>query len=180
MDDFEQASLSDRSQLQYLHFEQRCIKMLFKIVGQPIPIGAAAEVRQSEEGVSCLTFRWLMGRYPYFPAKIRGVRPGYVSGDHIGYTDLFGDRFAKLPFVRHYRDFANEGDYDLTRQWVVLAFKADGRDSTALVMHNRPDETAATEAGTRILRAYGNPRVVYAIEAFSVFAAAVGSSWISV
>lgn len=167
-------------------FEERVVKQLLRNAGVPLQVGKAKNQAQAERGSMDLNFAWLRDVIPQFPIYMATSKLPNTSGTKIGWTQLFGAGFAKLPFVVEYQKVAAGEDWDIHTDSCALVFNAPGADkSTTMVLHNQPiqetmvveDPERRTHAETRIIRPYGKPQVVYVIESLRSFMETVGTDW---
>jgi hypothetical protein len=166
-------------------FEERIVKQLLRNAGVPLQVGKAKAEALDSRGCSDLDFSWLRDVIPEFPLYMATSKLRNTSGTKIGWTQLFGAGFAKLPFVVEYQKAAASEEWDIHTDRCVLVFNAPGADkSTAMVLHNQPiqeniveDPERRTHAETRIIRPYGKPQIVYVIESLRSFMETVGTGW---
>lgn len=165
-------------------FEERCVKLILRSAGVPVYWKAAREDARATFRTDHLTFAWLLHKYPGFPMKLGAAKLRDTSGTKIGWTDLFGSNFRKLPWMREYEQMALQWGWDAIADRVGLVFNAPHADKAALmVMHNMPhqlglpDPESKQDGETRIVRSYKRPEVTYVIESFRGFLTTIGRGW---
>ena len=132
-------------------------------------------------GVSPFQFGVLQDTFPRFPVQLGSAKIPDVHRTCI--AELFGSGFTKTRFFREYQKWlvATATDDRETRVAFVFNWPAI---SDQMVLHNYPVEQANTadpdlrrERGTRIVRPYGRPLVIYVVETLEDFLENLGSSW---
>jgi hypothetical protein len=126
--------------------------------------------------------QWLRDQ-TQFPVMLGAAKISWMQKVQIG--DLFGPHFMKTKFFTMYMDFVDMEGLDDRRDHCGLVFNWPGipQGGNAMVLHNYPVDSCAidpdlrTERGTRIVRPYGNPLVIYVIESFSDFLLSIGTNW---
>lgn len=163
-------------------FEEAIVKRLLRSGGVELRVGQAKQQSWEDFQTRSLTFDWFRQRYPQFPVNMGSSKLPFTSGTHIGWTDLFGSGFMKLPWVAEYIKLCHTMSWNVHTERVALCFNAPKLGTT--VLHNQPiqahnvvDPERRTEPETRILRPIGNPRVTYVIETISSFLDTVGTDW---
>jgi hypothetical protein len=168
-------------------FEERCIKQILRYANVPLRIGQAKAMAREDGNHDSLNFRWFAQAFPSFPVTMGAEKLRRTSGTQIGWTQLFGNGFMKLPFMQEYMKLVNTLAVDVHSERVALVFNAPHADkATTMVLHNQPiqannvsvvDPERREETETRIIRPYGNPRVTYVLESFNSFMQTVGTDW---
>jgi len=135
------------------------------------------------EGYEFADFEYLEAMTP-FPVTLFGARIPWMH--QVGIPQLFGSEFTKTTFFKEYTKGLAQLDIKDTERRVGLVFRWPGisRGGGAMVLHNYPvmmqniaDPDLREERGTRIVRPFGNPVVIYVIEAFQDFLLTVGTDW---
>jgi len=161
-------------------FEHTLVKRLFANVG----INAAGvKAIAASEGYDCPNFQWLREQTT-FPVFLGSAKIPWMQ--HLQIGELFGSNFTKTRFFAAYTEFVQSECFDDRRDRCGLVFNWPGipQGGSAMVLHNYPvdsckyDPDLRTERGTRIVRPYGHPVVVYVIESFNDFIQSVGIEWL--
>jgi hypothetical protein len=145
------------------------------------PVSVHREAVQAGFDRAC--FEWFYQRYPGFPIRLAVSRLRYVH--QTGVPDLFGARFAKTKFFRVFADYMAANDLKPVKDRVGLVFgwPEIQPGGAAMVLHNyppdlqRPGSPQFWTGGTKIVRPFGNPLVVYVIESFQDLMNWVGTEW---
>ena len=158
--------------------EERLVKRIMSTVGC-----SAGELRArvGEEYYSP-SLQWLRDQ-TRFPVILGAAKIPWMHQIQIG--DLFGPNFVKQRFFVAYTEFLASCGLDDREDHCGLVFNWPGiqQGGSAMVLHNYPvdscevDPDLRTERGTRIVRPYGKPLVVYVIESFNDFLLSVGVDW---
>lgn len=165
-------------------FQERCVRAILKAAGASLPKASVwrAQIRR-EDGIEGVGLSWFMSQYPYFPAILFSSKLNYTRD--IPLSSVMGTNFAKLPWVKQYRERAQEYGYDLTKQAVALCWNWPAADGASLmVVHNYAVSTVTDVLGadektyTRIIRTYGTPPVTYVMEPLAGFISAIGNDWL--
>jgi hypothetical protein len=171
--DFEQIQAQ-----QILGYEETLVKRIMAVAGW-----SAARVRQEacDAGYEQPTMAWLR-RCTRFPVYMGAAKLRWMQDVSVG--SLFGPGFVQQPFFRAYTQFIDDAELDDRAQRCGLVFNWPGiaKGGSAMTLHNVPLDAVAApelrlERGTRIVRPYGNPPVIYVIEALSDFLAMLGTGW---
>ncbi|HUS85381.1 MAG TPA: hypothetical protein VMX56_09560 [Anaerolineales bacterium] len=165
-------------------FEDSTVKRLLRYAGVSGSWGWAYASVREEFNIHALTFQWLNYQYPAFPVQLASHKaPGFHE---IKLSQVFGKNFMKLAFVKSFMDVATQMGWNVSTERVGLVFYTPRADKAGvMVLHNQPmqvqnvmdDPEQRIEPETRILRPFGNPRIVYVIESFNSFMATVGTEW---
>lgn len=127
-----------------------------------------------------LSIRRFLAEYPRFPARLFTAAIRFTAGSRIGWTDLFGSGFNKLPWVRELHEQVAAANVDLEHDSVALVFNAPHtRGGTLLVVHSLAASSVQMLADTDttcIVRSYGG--VVLVTEQLDAFLARIGSDWV--
>lgn len=171
--------------LQRDSFEETVIKRLLATANVQIRLAACrAEAASMNGGNHLLTFDWFMARYPRFPIYLGCAKLTMTQTIVCG--NLFGPHFMKLPFMVEYQKFLEQCGKDARNERVGLVFNwtGIGQGGAAMVLHNYPlnshnvpDPDSRLERGTRIVRPFGNPVVVYVVEALADLSISIGTEW---
>ncbi len=166
-------------------FEETVIKKLLALANVRYRLAASrADAASMNGGSHLLTFDWFMATYPRFPVYLGCAKVPYTHQISVG--QLFGAHFMKLPFVAEYKKFLEQSGRNPLSDRTGLVFGWSGIDAggTAMVLHNYPlnshnvpDPDGRLERGTRIVRPFGNPVVVYVVEALSDLCISMGTDW---
>lgn len=176
------AALQEARALQQVAFEEACIRKILRQVGVAFHPRQASADCLARFGTPRLTFAWFEDVYTGFPVKLAAAKLPYTSGHHIGWTELFGKGFVELPWCREYVQQAGACGYDLTQQRLAMVFNAPHADKAShMVIHNHPvdliEQAAGEERNTRLVRACGQPKIVFVVESFADFLLTVGTAW---
>lgn len=128
------------------------------------------------------SFKWLREQ-TLFPVFLGSSKIPWMKSIQIG--ELFGSNFVKTRFFAAYTQFVHEESFDDRKDRCGLVFNWPGisQGGAAMVLHNYPvdsckyDPDLRVERGTRIVRPFGNPLVVYVIESLNDFIQSVGTDW---
>lgn len=166
-------------------FEETTIKRLLKQADVKYNLTQwRKDAASMNGGVHFLTFDWFADQFPQFPVQLGAARIKWTHKIVCG--DLFGSGFAKLPFFKEYRTFLDQAGVDLQTERAGLVFNWTGvrAGGSAMVLHNYPvsshnvpDPDSRVERGTRIVRPFGNPVVVFVIESMTDFSLSIGTDW---
>jgi hypothetical protein len=166
-------------------FEESVIKRLLRYAAMTINFRAAREDCRAMFRHDSLSFMWFHATYPRFPMRLGTAKLRDTSGEKIGWTDLFGVGFRKLPWVNEYTQMAAQYGCDPTEQRIGLVFNVPRADGAGLVVfHNQPEQLGlpdpelTVEGNTRILRKFKQPAITYVLESFSGFLETVGKDWV--
>jgi len=166
-------------------FEETIIKKLMAEAGCTYHLSSLRkEAASMNGGIHLLTFDWFSSAFPGFPVRLGAAR---LTGTHkITCGQLFGSSFTKLSFFKEYQHFLDQSGLDEESERVGLVFNWSGvkTGGRAMVLHNYPvsssnivDPDLRIERGTRIVRPFGNPVVVYVIESLHDLMLSVGNDW---
>jgi hypothetical protein len=165
-------------------YEEAVIKRLLAHGGIRVNFKQAVEDVRATFKSDFLTFLWFNDAYPRFPVRLGAAKLRGTSGTRIGWTELFGSGFRRLPWMREYQAMCEQYDYDPAREHVGLVFNAPHADKAAtMVMHNMANqlggmgEDARHDGETRIMRTFRRPAMTYVIESFTGFLTTVGKDW---
>jgi hypothetical protein len=166
---------------QRLALEERVIKHIWDFAdARPKSLAAASHECKLETGSPVLNFQWFHDHYP-FPVQMGAAKIPWLHQLQIG--DLFGP-FTKLAFFKEYMSFMERENLDpaTARGALVFPWTHIPKGGSAMVLHNYPvdmtDEVdRRKERGTRIIRPYGKPLVLYVIESLNDFLENVGTYW---
>ncbi len=161
-----------------LAFEERLVKKIMSMVDCGV---SELRIRVGEE-YSNPNFLWLREQTK-FPVLLGAAKIPWMH--HIQIGDLFGSNFVKQRFFAAYTEFVTSECFDDRKDHCGLVFNWPGiqQGGSAMILHNYPvdsceiDPDLRTERGTRIVRPYGNPLVIYVIESFNDFLLSVGTDW---
>jgi len=127
------------------------------------------------------SLRWLT-ECTQFPVLLGAAKIPWMHAVPVG--ALFGHNFIKTPFFNEYVTFLTDNGYSDERSRCGLVFNWPGipKGGSAMVLHSYPGDTwQGTDIyigeGTRIVRPYGNPLVIYVIESFNDFLHSIGTVW---
>lgn len=169
-----------REEVRQATFEESAVKRLLAVAGVKYNLTASRGEAASIGSDHALSFPWFHDRYPRFPVRMGASKLAYMHWIEV--PDLFGRGFTKTKFFREYLLFLQQAGLDDTRERVGLVF--NWPDIGMMVLHNypveqqnTPDPDLRTERGTRIVRPFGNPLVIYVIETVTDFLANIGNDW---
>jgi len=165
------------------NYEESLVTRILRHANVPFHKGALRREAQEETNEYAISFNFFNHKYPEFPVFMGAAKLRWMTKLKVG--DLFGTHFMKLPCMKAYQDFCESTEFDPRRERLGLVFNWPGIDAggTAMVLHNYPvdsideDPDGRLERGTRIVRPFGNPLVVYVIESFNDFLLSVGTDW---
>lgn len=161
-----------------ISFEVTLVKRIMATVGV-----SAGELRmRASEGYGQASLAWLREQ-TRFPVMLGAAKISWMQDVQVG--ELFGSNFMKTRFFVAYTEFVTSEGLDDRQQHCGLVFNWPGiaQGGSAMVLHNYPvdsckvDPDLRTERGTRIVRPYGSPLVIYVIESFGDFLLSVGTGW---
>lgn len=180
------ASRSQIEESRSLGFEQRCVETLLRQAGIVINKMLARQDAKAAFNAPVLSFQWFHHAYPAFPVQLRGSKLANTSGTRIGWTELFGRGFAKLPWVKEFMNFATIQGLDPLTVPCGLIFNAPHADPATMVIHNHlfnafgvADAELRDDTHTRVIRPYGRDGLVFVLESFPSFLAQVGAAWVT-
>lgn len=166
-------------------FEETVIKKMLSNAGVAYRLSASrADASAMNGGQHRLTFDWFMRTYSRFPVHLGAAR--LTMTHRVTCGELFGSHFMKLPFVKEYQKFGEQLGLDPRNDRFGLIFNWAGIDAggNAMVVHNyplnshlTPDPDSRVERGTKIVRPFGNPVVVYVVESLSDLLISTGNGW---
>jgi hypothetical protein len=168
-------------------FEERIIKKILGDANVDYHLATARhEASLMNGGDRLLTFDWFQEKYPMYPVRLGAAKIPRTHEITCGH--LFGHGFTKLPFYKEFINFLDQADIDMNSERAALVFNWTGikAGGSAMVIHNYPtsshirqeDPDLRLERGTRIVRPFGYPPVVYVIESLNDFLLSVGKDWI--
>lgn len=169
-------SRSAGAEQRQLVFEEACVLKLLRLYHLEVHRASAREDANRRWQTPFLTFAWFNETYP-FPVQLASAKLRDTAGDKIGWTEIFGRGFMKLPWIREYQDVVAGRNADIAKDHVGLCFNAPHVDGGAvMVVHNfPPGDIAEKLAATRIQRTHRG--VTFTIEQLPAFAAGVGDAW---
>lgn len=164
-------------------FEERVIKQILRAANVTAPLKTLLDDAYTETNARRLSFRWFQAAFPQFPLRMGAQKVPYVQ-DVMG-SQLFGSGFAKTPYFTEFKKFVEREDIDLTVERAALVFVWPRAQGGALMaLHNYPpdgnnawDPNCRNERGTRILRRFGNPPILYVIESLNDLLVSIGADW---
>jgi hypothetical protein len=181
-------SREGQAHLQQANFEATIVKKLLRAA--KIELNVKAAVRESWEGFQAtnISLAWFNQNWPRFPVQLGTHKLRFTSGSNIGWTDLFGSHFMKLPWMEAYMKLVSQMNWDVHTSRIGLCFNVPHAPGAAImVLHNQPiqadnanlvvDPERREETETRIIRPFGNPRVTYVLESLTSFMTTVGTDW---
>gem|GEM_PF-4846335 len=180
---FQKAVAEQDEQSRQLGFQERCVKAILRFANVPLQVGKAKVDAKAQFNDDSLGFQWFEEHFPGYPVLLLSQKMRYTGKPR--WTELFGAGFAKHPWFKEYIKQVSECGWNTQVDRVAMFFNAPHADQSAtMVLHNQPiqetilhDPEQRTEPETRIIRPYGNPRVVYVIESVKSFMQTVGTDW---
>lgn len=161
-------------------FEEQAVKKILAAAGIKTSKYQLLEDVQRRTNARKMTFDWFHQAFPAFPVRLTGTKLKYVH--QIGVPSLFGTHFAKNSFFKAFERGLQQNDISVRDSRAGLVF--NWPDISMMVLHNYPIEPdtgpeleSRVERGTRIVRPYGHPVVVYVIESLHDFLLTVGNEW---
>lgn len=177
---------ADQELNRQLGFEERCCRAMLRLAKVQLNINAARQWARNHFDDDTLGFRWLNATFPRFPLLLASSKLRNTAGSKIGWTEIFGKGFAKLPWFSEYRNVVNANGWNIHQDRCALLFNAPHADkSFIMVLHNQPiqgtivveDPEERETPGVRVVCPFGHPRVVYVYESLSSFMTTVGADW---
>ena len=172
-----------REEMRQATFEETAVKRLLAVANVKFHLVTARQEAARITKEHALSFAWFHDAWPRFPVRMGACK--LPSMHAIAVSDLFGSGFTKTKFFREYITFLQQENVDDTKDRAGLVF--NWPDIGLMVLHNYPveqqntaDPDARTERGTRIVRPFGNPLVIYVIETAADFMANIGNDWADV
>jgi hypothetical protein len=168
-----------------LRFEERCVLRILDHAGIPVNVAKARADAASMFRTNGLSFLWFAHHYPQFPMALSAAKLKNTSGTRIGWTQLFGSGFGKLPWVKEYMEEAAAQDYDLKSSYFGLCFNAPHADKAGVMVVNNHMPLAGTVVDpelsvltgeTRIIRRHGSG-LVLVIESLPAMLRQLGTDW---
>ncbi len=175
------AEFTARQELADDAFEERAVKSILAAAGIKTSKWTLLEdVKQRTNG-NKMTFAWFHQAFPAFPVKLTGTKLRHMH--QVQVASLFGSHFAKNSFFREFQKALLQDDLSVQETRAGLVF--NWPDISTMILHNYPiqsdnngtDVEMRVERGTRIVRPFGNPVVVYVIESLHDFLLSVGTDW---
>lgn len=156
-------------------FESRVVAAILTFYG----LSAAEAKRQAGGRVST---EWFRQTYPNFPVRMFAEKVAKTAGTHIGYNLLFGNTFAKLPWLKAFQESTAAADVSLDRDVACFVFNSPHTaGGTLLCIHNAassPDNVVLAPGETRIVRQFGPNNLTLVIESLQGFLLRVGRQWL--
>ena len=181
-DDRSRAEIEDDRQAA---FGERVIKQILANAGVKNRLREWKRQVSWKTGKMGLTFDWFHEFFPDFPVRMGAAKLTYIHD--ISVPNLFGAGFVKMKFFLEYRDHLLRENLDDRTDRAGLAFMWPGIG--IMVLHNypvgdeaetSPDPDIRTERGTRIVRPFGNPLVIYVVERLDDFLRNIGTEWAAI
>ncbi len=167
-------------------FEEWVVKSLLRYAKVQISVGVAVRHAKEKYGHDALDFNWFREEIGRFPAELGSAKLPRTAEVYV--NQLFGSGWAKTPWMKAYMKSVATYGWNVEQDRCALFFNLPHADqSYTMVLHNQPvqatlvedPEQRSDEYFTRVVRPFGNPKVVYILESLKSFMQTIGTDWAS-